>query len=66
MKNEFSNCFYIMHRIVSIARFTNISQRTDEQLVDYINWRALSEKCKENLSESLAVKMCAQGMDWNR
>jgi len=24
-----------------------------------------SLKCKDHLSESLAVKMCAQGMDWD-
>ena len=65
MQNEFLNRFYSSRRIVSISELTNTKQYDQEPVINYINrWRALSE-CKDNLPESSAVKMCAQGMDSN-
>ena len=34
-------------------------------MIDYIHrWRNLSLNCKERLSESSALDMCIQGMNW--
>jgi len=66
MKSEFLNHFYSMCRIVSITKLTNTRQWNNKLVIDYINsWCALSLKCKDYLSESLVVEMCAQGTDWD-
>ena len=66
MESEFLNCFYSTHYVVSITELTNSRQCNNEPVIDYINhWRALSLKCKDHLSESSAVEMYGQGMDWD-
>ncbi|KAK2998459.1 hypothetical protein RJ639_024641 [Escallonia herrerae] len=63
MERDFQNRFYNTCRSVSMMELTNIKQRKEEPVVDYINrWRALSLNCKERLSKASAVKMCMQGM----
>ena len=66
MESEFLNHFYNTHRVVSITELANTRQWNYEPVIDYINrWRTLSLKCKDHLSESSAVEMCARGMDWD-
>jgi len=66
MQNEFLNCFHSSRRIVNISELTKTKQFDKEPLIDYINpWRALSLKCKDHLSKSSAIEMCAQGTDWD-
>jgi len=53
-----------MHHVVSIVELTNTRQQDDEPIIDYINhWCALAPKCKDHLTKSSAIEMCAQGMD---
>ncbi|KAL9244247.1 hypothetical protein vseg_018044 [Gypsophila vaccaria] len=66
LENEFVNHFYSTRRIVSMSELTNTTQWEDEPVIEYINrWRALSLECKERLSETYAVEMCINGMDWD-
>ena len=45
---------------------TNTKQWKDEPVFDYINhWRSLGLKCKDHLSKTSAIKVCAQGMEWD-
>ena len=66
MKHEFLNRFYSTQRIVSMTKLTNTEQWKDEPVLDYVNcWRSLSLECKDCLSETSAIEMCAQGMEWD-
>ncbi|KAL9237137.1 hypothetical protein vseg_011723 [Gypsophila vaccaria] len=66
LENEFLNRFYSTRRIVSMSELTNTTQWEDEPVIEYINrWRALSLECNERLSETSAVEMCINGMDWD-
>jgi len=66
MESEFLNHFYSTRRTVSITELANTRQWNDEPVIDYINrWRIVFLKCKDHLSESSAVEMCARGMDWD-
>ncbi|KAL9233128.1 hypothetical protein vseg_008162 [Gypsophila vaccaria] len=66
LENEFLNRFYSTRRTVSMSELTNTTQGEDEPVIEYINgWRALSLECKERLSESSAVEMCINRMDWD-
>ncbi|KAH9602429.1 hypothetical protein KSS87_013028 [Heliosperma pusillum] len=66
MENEFMNRFYSTRRIVSMSELTNKTQWEGEAVVEYINrWRALSLECKDRLSETSAVEMCINGMNWD-
>ncbi|KAK2983063.1 hypothetical protein RJ640_006450 [Escallonia rubra] len=48
-----------------MIELTNSRQWKDEPVIDYINrWRNLSLNCKDRLSESSAIEMCIQGMQW--
>ncbi|KAH9613451.1 hypothetical protein KSS87_000902 [Heliosperma pusillum] len=60
------NRFYSTRRIVSMSELTNTTQWEGEVVVEYINrWRALSLECKDRLSETSAVGMCINGMNWD-
>ncbi|KAL9228133.1 hypothetical protein vseg_003745 [Gypsophila vaccaria] len=49
-----------------MSELINTTQWEDEPVIKYINrWRALSLECKERLSETSAVEMCINGMDWD-
>jgi len=49
-----------------MTELTNTKQWKDKPVLDYINsWRSFSLEYKDRLSESSAVKMCAQGMEWD-
>ena len=49
-----------------MTELTNTRQWMDELVCDYINrCRSLSLKCKSRLSEALAIKMFAQGIEWD-
>ena len=66
MEQEFLNKFYNTQRTVSMTELTNTKQWKDEPVLDYINrWRSLNPECKDQLSETSAVEMCAQGMKWD-
>mgnify|MGYP004683078557 CR=1 FL=1 len=65
LEQEFLNRFYSTKRTVSMIELTNARQWNDEPVIDYINrWRSLSLNCKDRLSESSAIEMCTQGMQW--
>ncbi|KAK3026904.1 hypothetical protein RJ639_041373 [Escallonia herrerae] len=50
---------------VSMIELTNSCQWIDEPVIDYINrWKNLSLNCKDRVSESSAIEMCIQGMQW--
>ena len=66
MEQEFLNRFYSTQLTVSMTELTNTKQWKDEPVLNYINcWHSLSLECKDRLSETSAVKMCAQGMEWD-
>jgi len=49
-----------------MTELTNMKQWKDEHVLDYINrWRSLGLECKDRLSETSAVEMCAKGMEWD-
>ncbi|KAB2609063.1 hypothetical protein D8674_012231 [Pyrus ussuriensis x Pyrus communis] len=65
LEREFLNRFYSTRRTVSMLELTSTKQWRDEPVVDYINrWRSLSLDCKDRLSETSAIEMCVQGMQW--
>ena len=48
-----------------MIELTNSKQWKEEPVIDYIQrWRNLSLNCKDQLSESSAIEMCIQGMNW--
>ncbi|KAH6804249.1 hypothetical protein C2S51_032496 [Perilla frutescens var. frutescens] len=64
LENEFLNRFYSTRRTVSMV-LTNTRQWKEEPVIDYINrWRNLCLNCKDHLSETSAIEMCIQGMQW--
>ena len=64
IESEFLNHCYSTHRIASILELTDTRQWNNELVIDYINpWHAPSLKCKDCLCKSLAIKICAQGID---
>ena len=66
LEQEFLNRFYSTRRTVSMIELTNSHQWNSEPVIDYINrWRGLSLNCKDRLSESSAIEMCIQGMQWS-
>ncbi|KAL9666826.1 hypothetical protein QQ045_001169 [Rhodiola kirilowii] len=65
MEDEFFNRFYSTRRVVSMSELTNTKQWEEEPVVDYINrWRSLCLECKDCISETSAVEMCIDGMNW--
>ncbi|WRX20640.1 Retrotransposon gag domain - like 10 [Theobroma cacao] len=65
LEREFLNRFYSTQRVVSMIELTSSHQWKDEPVIDYIHrWRNLSLNCKKLLSESSALDMCIQGMNW--
>ena len=65
MEREFLNRFYSTQRTVSMIELTNSKQWKEEPVIDYIQWwRNLSLNCKDQLSESSAIEMCIQEMNW--
>jgi len=65
-EQEFLDRFYSTEHTVSMTKLTNTEQWKDEPILDYINrWRSLSLECKDRLSETSTVEMCAQGMKWD-
>ncbi|KAA0038057.1 ty3-gypsy retrotransposon protein [Cucumis melo var. makuwa] len=43
LANEFLNCFYSTRCTISMMELTNMKQRKEEPVIDYLNrWRALS------------------------
>jgi len=66
MEQEFLNTFYSTQRTVSLTELINTKQWKNEPVLDYINsWRSLNLECKDRLSETSAVEMYAQGMEWD-
>ncbi|KAB2614742.1 hypothetical protein D8674_021330 [Pyrus ussuriensis x Pyrus communis] len=65
LEREFLNRFYRTRRTVSMLELTSTKQWRDEPVINYINrWRSLSLDCKDRLSETSAIEMCVQGMQW--
>ena len=65
MEREFLNRFYSTRRTVSMIELTNSKQWKEEPVIDYIQrWRNLSLNCNDQLSESSAIEMCIQGINW--
>ena len=65
LEREFLNRFYSTRRIVSMLELTSLRQWKDEYVIDYIHrWRNASLNCKDRLSESSAIDICIQGMNW--
>ena len=65
MEREFLNHFYSTRCTVSMIELTNSNQLKEKPVIDYIQrWRNLSLNYKDQLSESSAIKMCIQGMNW--
>ncbi|KAH6762391.1 hypothetical protein C2S52_019824 [Perilla frutescens var. hirtella] len=65
LENEFLNRFYSTRRTVSMVELKNTCQWKEEPVIDYINrWRNLCLNCKDRLSETSAIEMCIQGMQW--
>ncbi|GAA0169250.1 hypothetical protein LIER_23776 [Lithospermum erythrorhizon] len=65
LENEFLTRFFSTRRTVSMIELTGTRQRQEEPVADYINrWRSLCLKRKDKLSESSAISMCIQGMQW--
>ncbi|GAA0187041.1 hypothetical protein LIER_34329 [Lithospermum erythrorhizon] len=65
LENEFLTRFFSTRRTANMIALTGTRQRQEEPVADYINrWRSLCLKCKDKLSESSAISMCIQGMQW--
>ncbi|KAL0362164.1 UNVERIFIED_CONTAM: hypothetical protein Scaly_1171600 [Sesamum calycinum] len=59
LEQEFINRSYSTRQTVSMVELTNLSERKEEPVVDYINgWRNLSHNCKDRLSEASTIEMC--------
>ncbi|GAA0183345.1 hypothetical protein LIER_42391 [Lithospermum erythrorhizon] len=66
LEGEFLSRFFSTRPEVSRIEMSNAKQRQEEPATDFINkWRSLSLKCKDTLSESSAINMCIQGMQWD-
>ena len=66
METEFYKRFFSTQRVVSMTKLMQVGQWKDEPVLEYINrWRALSLECKDRLTETSAVEMCINGMDWD-
>ncbi|GAA0146913.1 hypothetical protein LIER_06745 [Lithospermum erythrorhizon] len=49
-----------------MIELTSAKQCKDKPVANFINrWRSLCLKCKDKLSETLAISMCIQGMHWD-
>lgn len=65
MEDEFFNLIYSTRRTVSIIELTNTKLWEEEPVVDYLKrWCALSLECNDRISETSAVEMCLDGMNW--
>ncbi|KAL0307116.1 UNVERIFIED_CONTAM: hypothetical protein Sradi_6128900 [Sesamum radiatum] len=59
LEQEFIIRSYSTRQTVSMVELTNLSERKEEPVVDYINgWRNLSHNCKDRLSEASTIEMC--------
>jgi len=66
MEHEFLNRIYSTQRTVSMTELTNTKHWKDEPILDYINhWRSFNLECKDCLSETSAVEMFTQGIEWD-
>jgi len=65
-KWNMSSLIYSTQRTIGMAELTNTKQWKDKPILNYIiRWRSLILECKDHLSETSAIKICTQSMEWH-